>query len=91
MAFLKLVGIGFVALTIIYWSVAIYARSLRKEKLEEEYDAAHAGAADSAARDAFVATGLRAYQGSLRRKLIVLVYIVPVIVVAAIVYSVNAG
>ena len=30
MAFIKLVIFGFIALTVIYWSIAIYARSVRK-------------------------------------------------------------
>jgi hypothetical protein len=87
MAFLKLIGFGFVALTIIYWSIAIYARSVRKERLEDEFDADHNG--DRAARDAFVAEGMRAYHASMRPKLILLVYIIPVVAVGSIVYFIN--
>lgn len=89
MAFIKLTIFGFVALTVIYWSIAIYARSVRKERLEDTFDAENPGAADRAARDAYVAQGLKEYNESIRPKLIGLVYVVPVLAVATIAYLIN--
>lgn len=88
-AFIKLVVFGFAALTVIYWSVSLYARSVHREKLENDFDTANAGTADAGARDAFVAKGMQAYQSSLRPKLIGLVYIIPVVAVAVTIYLIN--
>ncbi|EAQ08037.1 MULTISPECIES: hypothetical protein [Yoonia] len=89
MAFIKLVIFGFIALTVIYWSVAIYARSVRKERLEKSFDGAHPGNTDRAARDAFVTAGMTAYNASIRPKLVGLVYVVPTIVIGSIIYMIN--
>jgi hypothetical protein len=90
MAFIKLVAVGFVGLTVIYWSISLYARSVTKERLEKDFDVDHPEG-DKAARDAFVADGLKDYDSSLRPKLIGLVYVVPAIVVGTIIYTINAG
>ncbi|MFU8823992.1 hypothetical protein [Yoonia sp.] len=91
MAFIKLAIFGFIALTVVYWSIALYARSVRKERLEKSFDAANPGTADKAARDAFVAQGMAAYQASFRPKLIGLVYVVPTLAVAIIAYLINTN
>ena len=81
---------AFVLLTVVYLLVSIYSRSVRREKLERAWDTnpAHEGAADGE-RDAYIEAGMTAYRGSLRRKLIWLVYIIPMAVVLATVYAVN--
>jgi hypothetical protein len=89
MAFIKLVIFGFIALTVIYWSIAIYARSVRKENLEKSFDAANPGSTDRAARDAFVSAGMTAYNASLRPKLLGLVYVVPTLVIGSVIYLIN--
>ncbi|ART99688.1 hypothetical protein [Yoonia vestfoldensis] len=89
MAFIKLVIFGFIALTVIYWSIAIYARSVRKENLEKSFDAANPGSLDLAARDAFVSAGMTAYNASIRPKLVGLVYVVPTLVIGSIIYLIN--
>lgn len=81
---LRLAAIAFVLLTIVYICVSLYSRAVRKDKLEAKYDPQLDGD-----RDAYIRTGLEAYSGSLRRKLILLVYIVPFGTVAAIVYFTN--
>ena len=91
MGFIKLVIFGFIGLTVIYFSVSIYSRSVRKERLEDEFDAENPDGADEGARDAFVAEGLKAYDASIRPKLIGLVYVVPTIAIGAIVYMINAN
>lgn len=91
MAFVKLVIFGFIALTVIYWSISIYARSVYKERLEETFDAESGGTGDRAARDAYVAQGLQDYNNSIRPKLIGLVYVVPVIAIGTIMYLINTN
>lgn len=90
MGFIKLVVFGFIGLTVIYFSVSLYSRSLRKERLEDEFDAEHPEGSAPDARDAFVAEGLKAYDASIRPKLIGLVYVVPTVVIGAIVFMINA-
>lgn len=89
MAFIKLTVFGFIALTVIYWSISLYSRSLRKETLEKAFDADNPGNADRAARDAYVAKGMDEYNASIRPRLIGLVYVVPVLAVATIAYLIN--
>ena len=74
-----------VALTVVYFLVAIYSRSVRREKLEKEYDAGGI----EAERDTFIAEGMERYEHSLRRKLIWLVYIIPTVVILGLVYILN--
>ncbi|WP_417723086.1 hypothetical protein [Salipiger sp.] len=85
LALLRLVIIGFVVLTAIYVALSIWSRRVRRGKLGLEWDEAQG----PGAREAFVEEGLRDYDRSLRRKLILGVYVVPVCVVALIVYLTN--
>ena len=91
MGFVRLVVFGFIALSVIYLSISVYSRSVRREKLEKSWAEDNAGSTDMAARDAFVRDGIAAYNASFRPKLIGLVYVVPVVVVAAIVYITNTN
>jgi hypothetical protein len=84
-AFFKLALFGYIALTVIYWLLAIYFRSLERERLEKDYDHGEV----EGARDAHVAQGLAAYENSLRRRLIWLVFIIPTAVVVALVWILN--
>ncbi|MCF7699148.1 hypothetical protein [Loktanella sp. M215] len=88
MAFLKLIVFGGIGLTIIYLSLSVYSASLRRERLEKDYDA---DPVPGQTRDAFVATGMAAYRASLRPRLLLLVYVVPVAVGAVIVYVINTN
>ena len=89
MAFIKLVVFGFIGLTVVYFSVSLYSRSVRKERLEKAFDADHPDGGAPGARDAFIAEGMTAYHNSIRPKLIGLVYVVPVVFVASIIYLTN--
>lgn len=84
-----LVG-GFALLTAVYLAVSAYSASVRRERLENEWDGdpAREGASD-ADRSAFIEQGMETYRHGLRRKLIVLVYIVPVAFVLLTIYLVN--
>ena len=88
MGLVRLVVFGFLALGIVYLSISIYSRSVRKEKLENEYDEAPV---EGMTRAEFVAKGVQAYNNSLRPKLIGLVFVIPPIIVATIVYITNAN
>ncbi|TXH98531.1 MAG: hypothetical protein E6Q73_11680 [Pseudorhodobacter sp.] len=89
-AMFKALPLAFVVLTVVYVMVSIYSRSVRRERLEKEWDSdpAREGAAIDE-RDAYIEKGMQAYRHSLRRKLIWLVYVIPLGVVMATVYAVN--
>jgi len=89
MAFLRLLVLGFILLSVVYVAVSIYSRSVRREKLENRWAEDHPGDDDSAARDAYIEQGMIDYQNGLRRKLILLVYIIPAIAGAALFYLIN--
>jgi hypothetical protein len=84
-AIIRLAVFGYIALTIIYFLVSIYSRSVRREKLEKKYDA---GGIEGE-RDAYIEAGMQAYEHGLRRRLLWLVYIIPTVVIALTVYFVN--
>lgn len=88
MAFIKLVVFGFVGLGIIYLSVSVYSRSVRREKLEDAYDE---NPVAGITREDYVNQGVEAYNKSFRPKLIGLVFVVPPLIVATIVYLINVN
>lgn len=83
-ALARLVVMGFIVLSIIYVCLSLYSRAVRRSKLKAEWDEARDGD-----RDAFIDAGLAEYDGSLRRKLILGVYVVPTVIVAIIIYLTN--
>lgn len=91
MGFIRIVVFGFIALSVIYLSVAIYARSVCRERLEDEFDREHPDGGEDGARDAYVDAGIVAYNNSIRPKLIGLVYVIPIIVISIIVYVINTN
>jgi len=90
MAFARLFVFGFLALSVIYLAVSVYSRSLRRENLENDWAEEHPGDDESPEREAFIEAGMTEYNSSLRRKLILLVYIIPLIAILAISIIVNA-
>ncbi|MBC7141106.1 MAG: hypothetical protein H5U18_02925 [Rhodobacteraceae bacterium] len=89
-AFLRLAVFGFIGLSVAYLLLSVYSRSVRREKLEKEWEADHAEGGDAGARDAHIEAGMREYERGLRRKLILLVYVIPIVVVLVTLYLVNA-
>lgn len=83
--FIRLAIILFVALTVVYVSLSFYSRAMRKSKLKKKW---HDGK-QLVDRDTFVQRGLERYDGSIRRKLIWGVYVVPVGVIMVIIYLTN--
>jgi Ca2+/Na+ antiporter len=85
MGVVRLFVVAFVVLTVIYVSISLYSRAVRREKLEREWDEE----IREGDREAFVKEGLADYDGSLRRRLILAVYFIPVAIVGTIIYLVN--
>ena len=84
--FVRLVIFGFIGLSVIYVCLSLYSRSVRKEKLEEQWDREKP---TGVTREVFVKRGIEEYNTSLRPKLLLLVYVVPVVVTGAIIYLTN--
>lgn len=91
MAFIRLVVFGFLALSVVYLAVAWYSRSVRREKLEKEWDEDHPDGGDKAARQTFIAQGIMDYNQSIRPKLLLLIYVIPALGVGVILYITNAN
>ena len=83
MGLMRLIIFGFIGLSVVYILLSIYSKSVRREKLENEWAEEH-GPEESAERDAFVEQGIKDYDSSLRPKLLLLVYVVPAVLVAVI-------
>ena len=81
----RLLVIAFVVLTVVYVCLSLYSRAVRKDKLRAEWEANQG----PGTQDDFVRQGLEEYDGSLRRKLILGVYVVPTLIVMAIIYFTN--
>lgn len=84
-AFLRFFVLGFLILTVVYIVLSIYSRARRRGLLGREWDE-QIGHGD---RAAYVREGLEEYDKSLRRKLILGVYIVPILVIGTIIYITN--
>ncbi|WP_299026007.1 hypothetical protein [uncultured Sulfitobacter sp.] len=84
-ALARLMVIGFIVLTVIYVCLSLYSRAVRKGKLRAEW---HEGPQDQPL-EAFLEEGLEDYDKSLRRKLILSVYVIPVILVSVVIYLTN--
>jgi hypothetical protein len=84
-ALIRLAVVGFVVLTVLYVIIGIYVRSLRRERLEEMWEEE----GKPGERDDYVARGMAEYNASLRPRLLLFVYIIPTIVMGAIIYATN--
>ena len=85
LALARLLIFGFVFLTILYFAISAWSRAVRKRKLARAWE--EEGATGD--KDAYISSGLAEYESSFRRKLILLVYVVPVVVVVTIIYVTN--
>ena len=85
LGWIRLFVFGFVGLTIVYWLVSIYSRSVRRETLEKRFDAGDV----EGDRDAYIEAGMESYEKGLRKRLIWLVYIIPMVAMALTIYLVN--
>lgn len=85
-AMLRLLIPLLIILTVIYVVLSVYSRHVRRRKLEERWDSKEVLTVD---RETFVQRGLQKYDRSIRRKMILLVYIIPLGLIALIVYLTN--
>lgn len=85
LALARLILIGGVFLTLIYVALSMWSRRVRAGKLRREWE----DTGRTGDRDTFVEEGLRDYDVSLRRKLILGVYVIPVTLVSVIIYLTN--
>jgi hypothetical protein len=85
LGFLKFFVLGFVGLTILYGLLSIYIRSLTREGLEKDWE----DEGSIGLRDDYVQRGLDDYARSLRPKLLLGVYILPMITFCVIFYMTN--
>ena len=85
MALLRLILLALLVLTVVYISVSLWSRAVRREKLQKEWieRGSHGD------RDAFVREGLVEYDRSFRKRLIWSIYVIPAVLFAAVVYFVN--
>jgi len=89
MQFVRLVVFGFLILSVVYFCVSLYSRSVRREKLEDEWDENPPEDATPDMRASFIANGMTVYESGLRKKLILLIYIIPPLCVGTIIYFIN--
>ncbi len=84
-AILRAWAMAFVVLTVFYWLLKIYFRSTRREALEKRFDAEHM----TGDRETWVDAQMVDYGRSLKIKLVWLVYVLPMLGIAATIYLVN--
>ena len=89
LAFARLVVFGFLALSVLYLTIALYLRSRFRERLENHWAERHPTMPTGPLREMYMRRGMRRYSRSLRRKLPVLVYIVPPVLAAISFFLVN--
>jgi hypothetical protein len=82
---IRLAAVGYVILTIVYFIMKLYLRSVTREALEKQFDA---GGIDGD-RDHFVEDGMQRYEKGLKKTLLWLIYIIPTAAFAVIIYILN--
>lgn len=85
LGWLRLAFFALVGLTVVYFLTSIYSRSVRREKLEKRW------VADGLEgdRDAWIEKGMQDYEKGLKRRLLWLIYILPMLAFVATIYFVN--
>ncbi len=89
MGFIRLIIFGLLGMTVIYCLVSWYSRSVRLERLEKDWDADPQG--DDDARSAHIEAGMVSYEKGFRKKLILLIYVVPVVFVTTAFFVTNTN
>ena len=85
MGWVRLGVMALIGLTIVYFVVGIYSRSVRREKLEKRWIAEE----KQGDRDAWIEDGMKAYDRGLKKRLLWLIYIIPMVVFVVIISVVN--
>lgn len=86
----RILGI-FVVLTAIYIALSIFKRWEERRRLGADYDSRQAAGEVDEPRALYVQRGMDAYNRSLRRKLLLGVYLIPLITVAVLVALAQLG
>ncbi len=89
MQFVRFGIVGFIILTVIYFLVSIYSRSIRRERLEGEWEEKEREDTSEVAREAFIEAGMAKYEAGFRKKLILLIYVIPTLLIGTLVYVIN--
>ncbi|PVA07545.1 hypothetical protein [Thalassorhabdomicrobium marinisediminis] len=84
--FIRLMFFGFLGLIVLYAVVSVYSRSVRREKLEDWWEEEPV---EGKTREAYIEEGMAAYDKGLRKKLILLIFVIPPLVAGAIIYLIN--
>jgi len=71
-----------VLLTIIYVMLSIASRFKQRQKLKTEYKTANT----DAPQDEYIATGMTKYEKSLKPKLFIGVYLIPIMIISVLIY-----
>lgn len=85
MALVRLLGVVLIGCTAMYLSIGFYARARRKEKLAEQWR----GDLRVGDRDGWMREEMAKFDKKLRLRLILLVYVVPIVFVALLFYWQN--
>ena len=89
-ALARLLFMGFIVLTIIYVFLSLYLRAQRRSKLKAQWTLEGLDDQDTRGdQDDYVQKGLEEYDDSVRRKLILGVYVIPTLLIAVIIYLTN--
>jgi len=88
-ALVRLVVVGFMVMTVVYLCLSFYSRLVRRGKLRDEWNEESLAGNNPIDYDTYMDQGMEAYDGSLRKKLILGVYVVPTLVVVVIIYLTN--
>jgi hypothetical protein len=82
---LRLFAMALIAMTVVYFVVGLYSRSVRREKLEKRWVAEDM----QGDRDLWIEEGMKAYDKGLKKRLLWLIYIIPIAAFWIIIYFVN--
>jgi hypothetical protein len=85
LGWLRLAVFALVGLTVIYFIAGIYSRSVRREKLEKRW----VSEGLEGDRDAWIEKGMQDYEKGLKKRLLWLIYILPMMAFVATIYFVN--
>lgn len=82
---IRLAIVGYIGLTIVYFIMRLYLRSVRREELEKRFDA---GGIEGD-RTAYIENGMAIYDKGLKKNLLWLIYIIPTVAVVVTLYILN--
>ncbi|MFT5004590.1 MAG: Ca2+/Na+ antiporter [Paracoccaceae bacterium] len=86
---IRLFAMAFLLLSVVFVYISLRQKYRCRRELEANFDAKAAPDTSEKDRDAYIEAGLAEYEGSLRRKLIFGIYVVPLIGVALMIYVTN--